>query len=81
MQDNWEWNVGEGLHLWVSINNKKNQDITKYGSKADQNGEDYLLKRILDILGDILVCHSSCKKHKNKTKQTFKIQNQNISKV
>ena len=37
MQDNWEWNVGEGLHPWVSINNKKNQHITKYGSKVNQN--------------------------------------------
>ena len=32
-------NIGDGLHLGVSIDNVKNQHITKYESEADQNGE------------------------------------------
>ena len=50
-------NIGDGLHLGVSIDNVKNQHITKYESEADQNGEGCLqrnfrsraTKRILEI--------------------------------
>ena len=47
---------------------------------ADQNGEGYLqrdfrfgaTKGILEFFWDILVCHSSYNKNKNKTKKMFK---------
>ena len=52
-------NIGDGLHLGVSIDNVKNQHITKYESEADQNGEGCLQKKVplssdLEDLGNFL---------------------------